>query len=59
LVPDGFSTVRFFSPFDDFRSSPVPDGADSYLAYREAAIEFIEARNERIAAWWATHLAAR
>ncbi len=55
LVTDDYSAVRFFSPFEDFRSSPVPDSMAAYLDYRRLAIGFIEARNQRIHTWWTTH----
>jgi hypothetical protein len=29
----------------------VPDGLDAYRAYRDRATAFLEARNQRIAAW--------
>jgi hypothetical protein len=55
LVTDDCSAVKFFSPFEDFHASPVPDSMDSYLAYRQLAIAFIEARNQRIHTWWTLH----
>jgi len=48
LVTEDCSVVKFFLPFDDFKSSPVPDGMAAYLEYRGLAIGFIEARNRRI-----------
>lgn len=45
LVTAEASGVRFFSPFEDFTSSSVPDNIAAYLAYRERAVDFIEARN--------------
>ena len=48
LVTEDCSAVRFFSPFDDFTTSPVPGTIEAYRAYRELAIKFIEARNSRI-----------
>jgi hypothetical protein len=48
VVTDDCSAVRFFSPFDDFNSSPVPDSLAAYLGYRELAVRFIEARNQRL-----------
>jgi hypothetical protein len=57
LVTDDCSAVKFFSPFEDFKASPVPDSVATYLAYREHAVGFIEARNERIRAWWTIHRA--
>ena len=50
LVDEATLTVGFFVPFDDFTASPVPATLDAYLAYRQSAVEFIEARKERIAA---------
>jgi len=55
LVADDCSAVKFFSPFQDFNSPPVPNSIPAYLAYRELAIRFIEARNQRIQTWWAIH----
>ncbi|MDP2320044.1 MAG: hypothetical protein Q8O42_12000 [Acidobacteriota bacterium] len=57
MVTDDFSAVKFFSPFDDFKSSPVPDSMAEYLAYRELAVGFIQARNQRISAWRTIHRA--
>lgn len=51
LVTADCSAVKFFSPFENFNSSPVPDTLAAYAAYRELAIGFIEARNQRIATW--------
>src|SRR5665811_1531204 len=47
LVSDDCSAVKFFSPFEDFNSSPVPDSMAVYLDYRALAVGFIEARNQR------------
>jgi len=58
LVTADCSAVRFLLPFDDFRSSPVPDSMASYMQYRELAIGFIEARNRRISAWCAARPAS-
>ena len=51
LVNEVTSTVKFFSPFEDFTASPLPGTLDAYLGYRQRAIEFIESRNRRIAAY--------
>ncbi len=51
LVNEAASTVKFFMPFEDFTTSPLPGTLDAYLGYRQRAIEFIEARNQRIAAY--------
>jgi hypothetical protein len=50
LVDERTSRVEFFTPFEDFTASPLPATLDAYRRYRERAIEFIEARNRRIAA---------
>lgn len=55
LVTADGSAVKFFSSFDNFHSSPVPNSLEEYLAYRQRAVDFIEGRNERIRAWWANH----
>jgi hypothetical protein len=44
LVNEVTPTVRFSLPFEDFTVSPLPGSLDTYLAYRECAIEFIESR---------------
>lgn len=51
LVDEDALTVKFSMPFDDFAGSPVPPSLDAYVDYRRRAIEFIEARNRRIAAY--------
>jgi hypothetical protein len=48
-VDEATSTVKFFTPFEDFTTSPLPGTLDAYRWYRERSIEFIEARNHRIA----------
>jgi len=50
LVTGDCSVMRFFSPFEDFNTSPLPGSMDAYLAYRQLAVDFIEARNRRILA---------
>lgn len=50
LVNEVTSTVAFFTRFEDFTASPLPEALDTYLVYRRRAMEFIEARNRRIAA---------
>lgn len=48
LVDKDFLEVRFFLPFDDFQTPPVPRDAVTYLEYRRRSIEFVQARNQRI-----------
>ena len=49
LVDEQTSTVRFFTPFDDFTGPPRPATVDAYLSYRQHAAEFLRSRNRRIA----------
>jgi hypothetical protein len=48
LVNEAASTVKFFMPFEDFTTSPLPGSLDAYFSYRQRTIEFIESRNRRI-----------
>ncbi len=48
LVADDVG-VAFFMPFDDFRWPHVPQDASEYEDYRLRSIEFVVARNQRIA----------
>lgn len=48
LVSEDFSAVKFFAPFDDFNTSPLPSSREAYTAYKQLAVEFIESRNRRI-----------
>jgi len=49
LVTPDRSRVRFHLPFDDFASSARPTDVDTYRKYAQEAIDFIQARNRRIA----------
>ena len=55
LVNEVTLTVKFSMPFEDFTASPLPGTLDAYFVYRQRAIEFIESRNRRIAAYVAEH----
>ncbi len=48
LVSDDSSAVKFFMPFADFGTSPLPHTVEEYQAYRRNAIRFVEARNRRM-----------
>lgn len=48
LVLDDCSSVKFFLPFDDFTTSPLPKSLAAYEEYRKLAITFIEARGKRM-----------
>ena len=51
LVAEDFSEVRFFLPPEDFSRRGVPADLQSYVAYRQASLNFIAARNRRIDLW--------
>lgn len=50
MVTEDCSEVRFFMPFKDFTTSPLPESIDAYRMYQQHAMSFIEARNCRILA---------
>jgi hypothetical protein len=41
-------SVKFFLPFDDFKSSPLPSSPEEYQSYRAAVSQFVRERNDRI-----------
>jgi hypothetical protein len=48
LVGEGGASVRFFLPFEDFKTSPIPGSVAEYIGYCRNAVDFIAARNRRI-----------
>lgn len=48
LVSEDCSAVHISQPYDDFSSSPIPTCITEYRAYENDALEFINARNQRI-----------
>jgi hypothetical protein len=48
LVSPDYASVRFFGPFDNFVTSPLPVDSAAYERYRQHAIAFLRARNDRI-----------
>jgi hypothetical protein len=51
LVDEDTQTVKFMMPYNSsFATTPLPRDLDAYRAYRKRATQFIEARNQRIAA---------
>jgi hypothetical protein len=48
LVANDGSAVKIARPFDDFRSSPIPATVEEYREYKNAAVAFVEARNQRM-----------
>lgn len=43
--------IVFFSPFDGFHGDALPRTLSQYSAYRDAALRFVAARNQRMRAW--------
>jgi hypothetical protein len=52
IVADDFQSVKIFSTFNDFQSSPLPASKDEYMSYKRLAIKFLEARNRRVERYW-------
>jgi len=48
---EGDERIRFYLPFDNFRSKPTFESIEEYLAYKNGVMEFIKARNRRIERW--------
>ena len=49
LVTDDYRAIRFLLPFADFTTTPaVPTTLAEYVRYRQASLEFVDARNARI-----------
>ncbi|RLA39701.1 MAG: hypothetical protein DRR42_26800 [Gammaproteobacteria bacterium] len=48
LVSDDYSTVHISQPYDNFSGSPIPINITEYRAYKNNALTFISARNQRI-----------
>ena len=51
-----FRWGQVFLPFDDFAARALPVDLTTYLEYRRLIIDFMHARNQRIAKWAAEHL---
>jgi hypothetical protein len=56
LVTAGTEEVKFLMHFEDFTTPAVPTDLDTYKEYRSLTIDFLTARNRRIAQWAAGHL---
>jgi hypothetical protein len=40
--------VKFYLPFDDFKTKPNFKNVEDYLIYKNKVIEFVQQRNDRI-----------
>lgn len=48
LVSEDFQSVKFFLPFDDFKTSALPVNPHAYRSYKCLATDFVNKRNQRI-----------
>ena len=51
LVTPDYDEVRFVLPLENFERSGTPATTEEYVAYREATLEFIAKRGQRMAKW--------
>lgn len=50
LVSDDYMSIRFHKEFDDFQGTPLPMASvDEYRTYMTRTMDFVRARNDRIA----------
>jgi hypothetical protein len=49
LVAGDYSAIRFWAPFDGFATSALPADIEAYRRYRTEMLNWIDARNRRIA----------
>ncbi len=50
----GDNKIKFFLPFDGFKTCPGFSGVDDYLLYKQGVMTFIDSRNERIRTYAST-----
>lgn len=43
--------IKFYLPFDNFKTKPAFANIDEYLVYKKGVMDFIKARNKRIELW--------
>ena len=48
LVEIDYSGIKFWHPFDDFKTSPLPTNKEEYMSYKDKVIVFLKGRNQRI-----------
>lgn len=47
LIDDNLE-IKFYLPFDNFKTKPIFSGVDDYLSYKRAVVNFVNSRNKRI-----------
>jgi hypothetical protein len=56
LVDESFEKIKFFTETKiPFENSPIPKSAAEYREYKNASLEFVDARNNRINNWWSAN----
>ena len=48
MLENDCETIKFWSNFDNFETTPLPKDIDEYLSYKSKLIDFVQARNQRI-----------
>jgi hypothetical protein len=51
--------IKFYLPFNNFKTKPTFKDIDEYLVYKEGVMNFIKARNKRIVTWTSEHNACQ
>ena len=51
IVSDDYKSVKCFFGTNDFTRKALPQNKDEYMKWYKATLDFIEKRNQRIAAW--------
>lgn len=46
---DEKGNIKFYLPFDDFKTPPCFSNIDDYLLYKNGVMTFVKLRNKRIA----------
>jgi len=48
LVSEDYTSIKFWHPFDDFKTPPLPTNKEEYMSYKDKVIVFLNGRNQRI-----------
>lgn len=56
LIDDETGTIRFYLPFNNFERDALPTSAVEYRELMRRSMDFVSARNKRIARYATTHL---
>lgn len=56
LLDEETGAIRFYLPFDNFDRDALPASVEEYIQNMQRSMDFVSARNRRIARYAATHL---